>query len=97
VGSVAVFSVLSSLSYNVMEHWTLNGRNLNDSLDYFSNQILLPVGGLLIAIFAGWVMSRHATEDELGTSAREYALWRFLIRFVVPPAVLVIFVMGVFG
>lgn len=97
VGSVAVFSVLSSLSYNVMDHWTLNGRNFNDNLDYFSNQILLPVGGLLIAIFAGWVISRAATEDELGTTAREYALWRFLIRFVVPPAVLVIFVMGVFG
>lgn len=97
VGSVAVFSVLSSLSYNVMDHWTLNGKNFNDSLDYFSNQILLPVGGLLIAIFAGWVMSRDATRDELGTSARAYALWHFLIRFVVPPAVLVIFVMGVFG
>jgi len=97
VGSVAVFSVLSSLSYNVMDHWTLNGRNFNDSLDYFSNQILLPVGGLLIAIFAGWVMRKDATRDELGTSARAYALWHLLIRFVVPPAVLVIFVMGVFG
>jgi NSS family neurotransmitter:Na+ symporter len=97
VGSIAVFSVLSSLSYNVIDQWTFNGKNFNDSLDYFSNQILLPVGGLLIAIFAGWVMNREATRDELGTTAPVYTLWRFLIRFVVPPAVLVVFVMGVFG
>lgn len=97
VGSVAVLSVLSILSYNVMDHWTLNGKNFNDSLDYFSNQILLPIGGLLIAIFAGWILRREATQDELGTTAQEYAIWYFLIRYVVPPAVLVIFVMGVFG
>ncbi len=97
VGSIAVFSVLSILSYNAMDHWTFNGKNFNDSMDYFSNQILLPVGGLLIAIFAGWFMSRESTQDELGATASEYTVWYFLIRFVVPPAVLVIFVMGVFG
>ncbi|CAA0109375.1 Uncharacterised protein [Halioglobus japonicus] len=97
VGSIAVFSVLSILSYNAMDHWTLNGKNFNDSMDYFSNQILLPVGGLLIAIFAGWFMTRDASQDELGSTALEYTIWYFLIRFVVPPAVLVIFVMGVFG
>jgi neurotransmitter:Na+ symporter, NSS family len=97
VGSIAVFSVLSILSYNVMDHWTLNGKNFNDSMDYFSNQILLPVGGLLIAIFAGWFMSREASQDELGSSAKDHAIWYFLIRFVVPPAILVIFVMGVFA
>jgi NSS family neurotransmitter:Na+ symporter len=97
VASIAVFSVLSILSYNAMDHWTFNGKNFNDSMDYFSNQILLPVGGLLIAIFAGWFMSRESTQDELGATASEYTVWYFLIRFVVPPAVLVIFVMGVFG
>jgi len=54
VGSIAVFSVLSILSYNVLGDLNLGRGNINDTLDYFSNQILLPVGGLLIAIFAGW-------------------------------------------
>jgi neurotransmitter:Na+ symporter, NSS family len=97
VGSIAVLSILSILSYNVMDHWTFNGKNFNDSMDYFSNQILLPVGGLLIALFAGWILNSKATGDELDTTPTEYAIWYFLIRFVVPPAVLVIFVMGVFG
>ena len=97
VGSIAVLSILSIVSYNVMDHWTFNGKNFNDSLDYFSNQILLPLGGLLIAIFAGWILRREVTQNELSTTAQEYAIWYFLIRYVVPPAVLVIFVMGVFS
>lgn len=98
VGSVAVFSVLSILSYNVMDELRLAGRNFNDTMDFFSNQILLPLGGLFIALFAGWRMSRAATRDELtGLGEGGYRLWYFLIRFVVPPAVAVIFVMGVIG
>mgnify|MGYP004071402279 CR=1 FL=1 len=96
VGSIACFSVLSILSYNVLDELRFAGRNFNDAMDLFSNQVLLPLGGLLIAIFAGWVMSVESTRDELTTlHAGGYALWRFLIRFVVPPAVLVIFIMGI--
>ena len=63
---------------------------------FFSNQILLPLGGLLIAVFAGWFMRREDSRDELDSlSAGIYSVWYFLIRFVVPPALLVIFVMGI--
>ena len=96
VGSIAVFSVLSILSYNVLGELSMAGKNFNDVMDYFSNQILLPLGGLFIAIFAGWGMKKEATRDELSSlGATTYKLWHFLIRFVVPPAILVIFVMGV--
>jgi NSS family neurotransmitter:Na+ symporter len=96
VGSVAAFAVFSCLSYNMMGDVDLGGRNFNDSMDFFSNQILLPLGGLLIAVFAGWVVSREITRDELTSlNAIAYGIWHFLIRFVVPPAVAIIFVMGV--
>lgn len=98
LGSVSILCVLSCLSYNVLGDLKLAGRNLNDTLDYFSNQILLPVGGMLIAFFAGWVMTRGASRDELGTiNVLGYEVWHFLIRFVVPAALLVIFVRGMFG
>ncbi|MCR9105920.1 MAG: sodium-dependent transporter [Gammaproteobacteria bacterium] len=96
VGSIALFSVLSILSYNVIDELRIGGRNFNDAMDYFSNQILLPLGGLFIAVFAGWAMSRESTRDELTTlGPHAFAVWHFLIRFVVPPAIAVIFVMGV--
>jgi len=98
IGSIAVLSVLSILSYNVLDNLTIAGKNFNDSLDYFSNQILLPLGGLLIAVFAGWVVHRDATKDELRSlNVWGFQLWHILIRFVVPPALLIIFVVGVFS
>lgn len=96
VGSVAVLSVVSLMSYNVIGDFGLRGHNFNDIMDYFSNQILLPLGGLLLAVFAGWVMSRATARDELHTLGDTgFSVWYFLIRYIVPPAVLVIFVMGV--
>jgi NSS family neurotransmitter:Na+ symporter len=49
---------------------------------------MLPLGGLLIAIFAGWIMSRESTMDELGLpQGPVFQTWRFLVRFVCPIAV----------
>ncbi|MCB1855806.1 MAG: sodium-dependent transporter [Halieaceae bacterium] len=96
VGTIGLLSVFSALSYNVLGDETFGGRNLNELGDYFTNQILLPLGGLFIALFAGWVISRDDSRDELWSMhGGAYALWYFLIRFVVPPALLVIFVAGI--
>ncbi|MFV0478063.1 MAG: sodium-dependent transporter [Parahaliea sp.] len=98
VGSIAVFSVISCLSYNVFEEYTFNGKNFNDSMDFFSNQILLPLGGLFIAIFAGWAMRRQDSRNELHSLGNTgFAIWHFLIRFVVPVAVVTILVFGIAG
>ena len=96
VGSVAVLSLVSLMSYNVIGDISMGGRNFNDIMDYFSNQILLPLGGLLIAVFAGWAMKPEDSRDELAIqNGYGHKLWYFLIRFVVPLALLIIFVMGV--
>jgi NSS family neurotransmitter:Na+ symporter len=51
---------------------------------------------LLIAVFAGWAMKKEATRDELNSlSSGQYSIWYFLIRYIVPPALLVIFIMGI--
>ncbi|MEM0954144.1 MAG: sodium-dependent transporter [Pseudomonadota bacterium] len=98
VGSIAVFSVLSALSYNVIEDYRLFGRNLNDVGDYFSNQLLLPLGGLFIAVFVGWFVSSQSSTEELSIgNPLLFKIWHLLIRWVVPPAVAVIFLAGVVG
>ena len=96
VGSVAVLSVLSILSYSVLSELQLFGKDLNGVLDYFSNQILLPLGGLLIAVFVGYRVSRDVAQEELGfTSETLFSIWHFLLRYAVPPAVFIIFILGV--
>ena len=60
------------------------------------NQILLPVGGILIAVFVGWCVRRTASVEELGMGdGLRFRLWYFLIRYVAPVAVFVVFILGV--
>ena len=98
VGVIATLSVFSILSYNVLGDIQVLGKNLNDAIDYFSNQILLPLGGLFIAIFAGWLIKKRSLQDELNMSHQGlFTVWHCLIRYVAPLAVFIIFVMGVSG
>lgn len=66
-------------------------HNLFEVLDHLAADILLPLGGVLIALFTGWVMKEHATREELNTSALTYTIWRFCIRWVTPVAIAVVF------
>lgn len=51
----------------------LEGKTIFDLLDFFTANILLPLGGLLVAVFAGWVMSRQALEKELSLSSPDFS------------------------
>lgn len=64
-----------------------------DFVDFMTEGLLLPLGGLLVAIFAGWMVSRHMLETELGEGWVMNA-WRFLIRWFVPPFVAFVLVFG---
>src|SRR6056297_2789119 len=83
---------LTIFSFNELEHIKLFGRTLFENLDHLSSNILLPLGGLFITVFAGWVMCKTSTADELdmGTGGLYHA-WRFLARWVAPTAVLLVF------
>ncbi len=56
-------------------------------------QFLLPLGGLLVAIFAGWALSRHMLESELGEGVI-MNVWRMMMRWFLPLAIALIFVLG---
>lgn len=83
---------LTILSFNELENFKVLGRTLFENLDHLSSNIMLPLGGLFITIFAGWVMCKNSTAEELdiGTGGM-YHSWRFLARWVAPAAVLLVF------
>jgi NSS family neurotransmitter:Na+ symporter len=82
---------LTILSFNELADVRLFGGTLFDNIDHLSSNILLPLGGLLITVFAGWVMCKNSTAEELDPRAgTAYRLWRFLARWVAPAAVLVV-------
>ena len=53
-------------------------------VDYITGQALLPLGGMLIALFAGWWMKSNVLTEELGMSETAFKLWRLLVRFLCP-------------
>ena len=68
------------------------GKTFFDLFEYVTVNIMMPVNGMLIAIFAGWLMSKKSILDELSiTDGGFYRGFRFLLRFVAPTAVIAIF------
>lgn len=95
IGVVVWFlGVFSVLSFNLLsgDEYKFLAGTVFDNMDYLTSNIMLPLGGLMIAIFAGWVMCKGSTveELELGTGLR-YNLWRFLTRFLAPIALIIVF------
>jgi len=86
--SLNLWSDVAPLSFIPM----LEGKTIFDLLDFFTANILLPLGGLLVALFAGWVMSKQAMENELSLSGPAFSLWFGTLRFVTPVAVAVVFI-----
>jgi len=93
VGSVVwVLGFTTVLSFNRLSDFQFWNGTIFDNIDFLTSNILLPLGGLLITVFAGWVMCQNSSADELDETAGPlFRLWRFLARYVAPVAVLLIF------
>jgi len=87
-----LLGVLSLLSLNVWSGFKLFDKTIIELMEYAAANIMLPLGGFLIAVFAAWVMSRRASEDELNMGANHlgYRIWQGLVRFVAPLAVILV-------
>lgn len=86
----------SVLSFNLWSEFQFNGRNFMDNLDFIASNILLPLGGLATAIFAGWILSRADSRDELvELKDNIYGLWRWMVRYLSPVLVFIVFLSAV--
>ena len=96
-GAVAwALGLASVLSFNLWSDFhpfgalpLIGGKSIFDALDYLTQNIMLPVGGILIAVFAGWVMRVRDSSAEMGLAAEDalYRAWHVLVRFVAPLAI----------
>ncbi len=67
-------------------------RTIFDLLDYLVSNVMLPLGGMLYAIFAGWWLSTRITREELELPGWLFTLWLLFVRFVAPVAIGLVFV-----
>ncbi|MGI9228827.1 MAG: sodium-dependent transporter [Gammaproteobacteria bacterium] len=97
-GAVAWFLGLGSLlSLNLWSGMTFGGMTFFELVEFLSVNILLPLGGMFIAIFAAWAVSRKSSFDEFNMSELAYKCWQITVRYVAPIAVLLIFLEETIG
>ena len=98
--AIFFFGFLTVFSFNLLEDVRPLGfierfANMTafDLIDYLVTNVMLPIGGLLYAVFIGWFLTKDMTLETLGMQDGPlYKTWRFLMRFAVPLAVIAIFV-----
>ena len=94
---------LCSLSFGPLSHIKIDGGNLFDFFDNLSSNILMTLGSLLTVLFVGWRLRKTDVYDEftnggtLSRNAKIFGVLWFLIRYICPLAIAIIFLSGLFG
>lgn len=98
-GIALALATVCSLSLGAWSDFTVLGMNIFSLLDNFTAIIMLPLLGIFTAIFVGWIWKKSDMKAELtaegGIDKATYPIIRFLLKWVCPVLVSVLFVFGI--
>jgi NSS family neurotransmitter:Na+ symporter len=86
-----IISLLAMLSFNLLAGWTPGGQNFFDWLDYLTSRWMMPLGGIFLVLLAGYALRGEIMRDELNLPPLGYALWLFMVRYVCPVLITMVF------
>ncbi len=99
IGIAMAFGTLCALSFGCLGGVRVFGMTLFNLFDYVSSNVLLPLGGMLISIFAGWRLNHAVLKGELDATSRGGRIFLriliFCMRYVAPPCILIVFLAGI--
>lgn len=99
-GAAWFMGIFALLSFNALADWTpvyLLNKTPFDFLDFLTSQLMLPLGGLFIAIFVGWKMSKAIVASEMDAEGHPmFDIWLFVLKFVSPVLVAAVFVVAIY-
>jgi NSS family neurotransmitter:Na+ symporter len=83
--------IMALLSFNVWQEVRLLGQfSIFEAMADLTTNIILPVGGLFFAIFAGWILTPKESKAGLVMDSHStFKIWQFLIRYVAPIGILI--------
>lgn len=94
VGSL-IIGIVASLALGVWSDYKIAGMNFFDALDFLTAKIMLPVGGMMTALFVGWVLNRQIVRDEVtnygSLKAGYYPVYIFILKYIAPIGIAAIF------
>jgi NSS family neurotransmitter:Na+ symporter len=93
-GLITVFSFSTwENTYPLGQFAVFAGKTPFDLIDYLVTNVLMPLGGMLYALFAGWWLAKETCIDEIGVGdGAVFHLWLLLVRIIAPLAVAAVFV-----
>jgi NSS family neurotransmitter:Na+ symporter len=87
--------IFTVLSFNNLSEFTFFGMTIFDNLDYLTSKIMLPLGGLLMALFVGYVVKKSIVEKELNANKNVVEFWFIIIKVLSPLLLILIFIQGI--
>jgi NSS family neurotransmitter:Na+ symporter len=95
--SAAAIGLLSALSQGgILADVTIFGMDLMSAKSYLTDNIMMPAGGLFIALFSGWFLSRKSAMEELAIEDKNFKKYYFLVKYVCPIAISAVFISVLF-
>ncbi len=88
---IFIVGIPSALSFGKLSGVQLFGGSIFDFADLLTSRIAMPIGALAVSLFAGYVLSTSDTADELDMNPLLHKIWKALIRYIVPAAIIIIF------
>lgn len=101
--AVMIFAFLmaipSSLGFGVWSNITIFGYSIFDFFDYVSNSIIMPVVALGLSLFVGFIIGPDAIVEEVESSGsfKAKAMFRFMIKYIVPVCMVIILISSIVG
>jgi len=94
---IFLVGIPTSLGYNVLGDFSFLGMDVLDTYDWFANALFLPIGGLLTAIFVGYVWQAKRAQEFANDPPGRVRIgdwYGVLIRYIVPLAIIIVLVFG---
>ncbi len=99
-GTIFIVGALTVHSRSLLGQVPVLGKNFFDLFDYISSNILLPLGGLLIAVFIGYVINKNDLCKELSNNGaikneKLVSIVRFILRYIAPVLLMIVFLSSI--
>ncbi|MFJ7935761.1 sodium-dependent transporter [Sporosarcina sp. NPDC096371] len=89
---IFIVGIPSALSFGVLSDVQIFGSSIFDFADTLTSKIGMPLGALCVSLFAGFVLTKAQTDEELRMHPVMNTLWKFLVRYAAPAAIVIIFI-----
>jgi NSS family neurotransmitter:Na+ symporter len=100
--TIFILGIPSALSFGEFSGFKIFGLSWFDTMDFLSANILLPFGGMMVAVFMGWYLKKQEVMNELFYGVRDTRfnrdtskVWYFLVKYIAPILILLVFLSSI--